>query len=325
MSKYLKTIISLLFCGALLLTGCTTPKSSLPKELVGQPADNPDTLNLLTPNFFLSRDDDAGEDKQQWVDEMSARYGVTLNIVSDGYKDGKRTNDAINQMLNTLYGRASFEGMVYVYDYDILAKAIQNDTAVPLEDYLAGNPAWNALPAELKSAFTVDGHLYAIPNLLDWNMNARSICTDTLEQTGINVTDLNSFQEYALALKKTGKYESVLGSTGADCLGDILNAYGLYTVKYSGHPFSYDPTEDCVVDFLTKDTAITALEYLRGLYADGVLKLYTNNSSNPYKDFTAGTCATYYDEFMLSDKYTEVYFMKRNEVAFKTRNRKNPI
>lgn len=239
---------------------------------------------------------------------MFVRYGVRLDVVSDGYKDGKRVNDANNQLYGVLYGRSSFGGIAFIGSYETLARAAQNGTAVPLEGYLADNPAWNALPEDIKSMFMLDGHVYAIPSSCFWSMNARGFYTETLEQTGVEVTDLDTFREYTLALQKTGEYEYIFGSIDTNGLGDILNAYGLYADRGGGHPFSYDPAEDCFVDFLTKDSAVAALEYLRGLYGAGMLRLSFNASSDyPLQDFTGGVCPSYYGQHLIGEGYTDVY------------------
>jgi hypothetical protein len=62
-----------------------------------------------------------------------------------------------------------------------------------------------------------------------------------------------------------------------------------------------------MVDFLTKGEAVSALEYLRGLYADGVLKLYSRGTADPYHDFINGVSATLYDSYQLTgESYTQI-------------------
>ncbi|HNX14980.1 MAG TPA: ABC transporter substrate-binding protein [Oscillospiraceae bacterium] len=307
MKKIFTALLSMLVCGALLLAGCGNPSAALPGELFGKNLDVPDALNLLVPSFFSNSQADTAGLKREWLDAMSVRYGVNINILTNEYKDGQRVSDVNSQMYSALYGKSAFAGLIYVSGYDTLVRAIQNGTAVALDDYLADNPAWKALPEDIRSMYLVDGHIYAVPASCYWDMYARSVYTDSLTQTGIQVTDLNSLREYALALKQAGTYDYAIGSAGTDGLGDILNAFGLYADGYSGHPFSYDPGEDSVVDFLTKDSSISALKYLRELYAVGALKLIPyNKTSNPYNNFISGESATNYDEYTIDEKYTEV-------------------
>jgi len=308
MKNLLRHTVLLFICAVLLLTGCaSTSKSSFPKDLFAQNLDNPQILNLLAPSFFADSGDGVADLKQQWLDNMSSRYDVIFNVVSNEYQDGERVTNAYSQTNDVVAGKTTFAGLVSINNDNSLVQAIQKGIAVPLEEYLAENPIWNALPEEIKSMFMMDGHIYAIPASSDWSMNARSIYTDSLEQTGIEVSDLNSLRDYVVALKKAATYQYVLGSTGLDNVSDILNAYGLYIDDYSGHPFSYDPAEDCIVDFLTKDSAIPALTYLRELVTAGAFNMRYYNRTNPYDDFVAGTCATYYGDIMLDEKYTQVF------------------
>ncbi len=274
------------------LGACGTIATSLPKDLFGKTINYPKVLNLLSPYFFSDSDATTAAMKQEWLEQMSARYGVELNFVSNEYQDGTLTNSVNTQMRDVINGRSSFAGMVTVTSCEMLNNAVKNGVAVPLENYLADNPVWNALPEEIKSMYTIDGHIYAIPSSCTWMMKARFIAPDSLTQTGIEVTDLHSFREYALALMKTGKYQYVLGSEVLAGVGDILNAYGLYAGTYDS--FSYDPVEDCIVDFLTKGEAVTALEYLRELYTAGALKINFDNNGQNAQDFNNGVCASRY-------------------------------
>ncbi len=56
MKKLINLLVSLMICGLMLLSGCGTPSTSLPSELVGKTTANPDTLNIVSKNFFWNRD-----------------------------------------------------------------------------------------------------------------------------------------------------------------------------------------------------------------------------------------------------------------------------
>ncbi|HNX14973.1 MAG TPA: hypothetical protein PK854_09230 [Oscillospiraceae bacterium] len=292
MKSLFKFFVSLLICGAILLSGCAnSSKSSLPKDLAGKTMNYPKVLNLLSPYFFSDSDETTAAMKQEWLDKMSARYGVELNFTAD------------TQVSEVFYGRSSFPGMVTMTNCEMLNNAVKSGTAVPLEAYLADNPVWNALPEEIKSMYTIDGHIYAVPSSCTWLMRTRSIAADSLTKTGIEVTDLKSFREYALALMKTGDYQYVLGSDALTGVVDILNAYGLYSDTFDS--FSYDPGEDCIVDFLTKGEAVTALEYLRELYSAGALKMsFDYSSQSAQEDFSNGICAANYGYNMSDENKT---------------------
>ena len=161
MKKTMKVFVSLLICGLLLLTGCTTISTSLPNELVGKTGEYPETLNIIAPYFFWDRrttDDNAENAKQQWLDEMSERYGVDINVISNSYAEDGTFNSAYKAQTET------FSGLVQTEDMYVLQSAIDSNSAVPLDDYLADNAIWNALPESIKSTYKVNGHIYAIPS-----------------------------------------------------------------------------------------------------------------------------------------------------------------
>lgn len=144
----------MLLCGLLILSGCGTPSTSLPSELVGQSSNYTQTLNILAPSFFYSESDENAEKaKQQWLDEMSARYNAKINVTSITYKDGTIDYTATQQQINVIYGKENFSGFVEINSIDMLKMMADHGWVFPLEDYLVDNPIWNALPAEVKSTF----------------------------------------------------------------------------------------------------------------------------------------------------------------------------
>jgi len=132
------------------------------------------------------------------------------------------------------------------------------------------------------------------------------ITDEALEETGITVADLQSFSDFAKAYtKSTGK--AVATSYYLEYLTDILNAFGLYNMNYTlNTSFSYDPTEDCCVDFLTKDAAVDALEYLRELYQAGALDISFDDSVDVYTDFNDGISCTVYGQYFDNENCTEI-------------------
>ncbi len=300
MKNIFKFTVSLLACGLLLLTGCgTASKTSLPSELAGKSNNYSRTLNILAPSFYYSiSDENAEKAKQQWLDEMSARYGAKINIISNTYNNGTPDYSAGEQWQNVMNREDSFQGFVEITSIDALKRMADDSRVLPLEDYLADNPIWNALPDEIKSTFEIDGHIYAIPTGISYTLYSRFIRNDALEQTGMSVSDLETLKQFSIAYTKaTGKY--ALNSFDTVYLKDILNAFGLYYGDIS-RPFGYDPTEDSMVDFLTKGVAVDALEYLRDLYDAGVL----------YVDFNIETNHTAYDNF-INGQNASIYTYKK--------------
>ncbi|HNX14436.1 MAG TPA: ABC transporter substrate-binding protein [Oscillospiraceae bacterium] len=306
MKNIFKFTVSLLVC-EILLSGCGTPSTSLPGELVGKSKNYSQTLNIIDPSFFYSASDDNAENaKQQWLDEMSARYGVKINVTSGVYNNPTLGASIEKRWENILYGKESFPGLVNIDSIDILKTIVDDSRALPLDDYLADNPIWNALPEEIKSTFKIDGHIYAIPTSLSYSFNSRFISDDAIELTGITVNDLDTLKEFSNTYTQaTGNY--AMKSFGINQLRDIFSAFGLY-YNTSTRPFGYDPTEDCMVDFLTKDAAIDALKYLRELYTAGALysDFDTKTDDTTYDDISSGKIASIFDPLKKPDNCTEL-------------------
>jgi len=295
MKKRFKLAISIMACGLMLLTGCGTSSASLPSELIGQTNKNPDTINVMAPSFFSNADDKNVEsEKQQWLDEMSQRYGVNFNITSSINKDGTYDFSVLSQISDIVNGKTQFSGLVNISSINNLKIAIESGVALPLENYLADNPVWNSLPDEIKRAFEIDGHIYAIPTFVTQMLNARIIHNEALQQTGITVTDLESFKQFAVSYAELTGKPAVTSYKLWDC-DDILNAFGLYTGISVNKQFGYDPTEGSIVDFLTKDSSVEALGYLRELYNAGAFRMDFDNLNASHDNFTDETSASIYE------------------------------
>ena len=171
MKKLLKHTFSLLCCGLILLSGCTsTPQSSLPEELRAPNTNYPDTVNILAPYIFQHTTAvNADQIKQQWIDEMSQRYGVKFNILTNSYTEsGEYDASASSKVRDVQFGDTTYKGLFQISGLSSSNASLNinleyGDNIVPLEDYLTDNPTWNALPEDFKSIFEMDGHIYAIP------------------------------------------------------------------------------------------------------------------------------------------------------------------
>lgn len=287
MKKLINLFISFLICGLLLLSACASlPSTSLPSELRAKSGNYPNSINIIAPDFFkFTGAPDADQAKQKWQDGMSERYGVKFNIFRDYYALSKSSSSASSK---TYYLNSVNKSSVHYLP----------DSYLPLDDYLADNPVWNALPEDFKSLFEVDGHIYAIPaSVSEGVQKARVIHNEALQKAGVTVTNLKSFLAFAENYRKKTGYPA--DSSVFSDLTDILNAFGLYPGTSEYIPFSYDPTADCYVDWLTKPAAVEALEYIRKL----------NNSKSQFgKD--AEQLDGLFDSGILASRYVPYYDYK---------------
>ncbi len=306
MKNSFKLTVSSLVCGLLLLTGCGTATTLLPGELVGQTGEYPKSVNILAPDFFKETGAaDADQAEKQWLDKMSLRYGVKLNVFSNEYEYSQNLN-------SSAAGQASegekFIGLKSINSGFEFKSGISDGSYIPLEEYLADNPVWNALPEDFKSLFKVGGHIYAIPTSVTRAQCARIIHDEALRETGMTVTDLGSFYDFAVAYaKKAGQGTGrgrFAGTFMMPEVTDILNAFGLYPGNDPYTQFNYDPAADCYTDWLTKDTAVSALEYLRELFNAGALGV--SSMEEIAQLFDNGIFASEYDPYYDDDNCTEV-------------------
>jgi len=310
MKKLFKLAVSLLICGLMLLSGCSNASTSLPSELTGQTGDYPKSVNIYAPDFFTNVSAEIAENtKKLWLEEMSQRYGVKFNIISEYYQENTDSSASSKETEEQTEDAALGLVSVSTEYISTIKVRIVNEVYMPLEGYLENNAVWNALPDDFKSLFEINGHIYAIPTSVSRIQSARIIHNEALKSTGGTVTDLDSFRDFSLAYEKVTGTAASKGMYFSD-VRDILNAFGLYPGIDIGTPFTYDPTEDCYVDFMTKGTTVEALEYLRGLYNAGAL--YGGMDANLSKinaTFDSGIFASAYDQYYDYEDCTEVLTM----------------
>jgi len=221
MGKPLKISISLLVCGSIFLTGCGTASTSLPSELAGKTGNYPAAINIYAPDFFTnSSAGNAETAKQEWLDEMSERYDVNFRVYSNSntYSESSNSSAADQETDDT-----SSAGIVSVSTDSIssLKYGIKTGNYIPLEDYLADNAVWNALPDDFKSLFEVDGHIYAIPASVS---RVQYIFAATI-MTREDKTVQQMINEYK---------EKMLNMGGNDMLDEMNAAIGKKTAYYYG-------------------------------------------------------------------------------------------
>ncbi|HPS34439.1 MAG TPA: hypothetical protein PK854_04155 [Oscillospiraceae bacterium] len=289
MKKLFKLAVSLFICGLLLLSGCgSVTTTSLPKELIEKSGDYPKSINLIAPDFFkYTGAPNAEEAKQKWLDDMSERYGVNINIFGN-YGEANKSGSGSSSLRSV--NKSSVHYLPESY--------------IPLDDYLADNPVWNSLPEDFKSLFKVKGHIYAIPaSVSEGVLKARVFHDEALLTAGVTVTDLNSFLAFAENYRKKNGYP--VDSSVFSGVTDILNAFGLFPGTDEYTPFSYDPTADCYVDWLTKPAAAGALEYIQKL--NNYKSLAWKNAEQIDELFNSGMLASRYVPYYDYINCTEVF------------------
>jgi len=292
-SKVLGIVLSAFIAvSAVFTSGCAkalTSGPAIPKSTMG---DYPKSVDIAYPGFFYpsnyNRNDvyDA-ENGDKWIDNISIRYDVDLNVTTN-------TNDANGIIRSLLSGSRTADvvtGFVYMSNANLVEMYADPRTIQPLEGYLENNPVWKSLPQAVRDAFTVDGHVWAIPcAYMTVSPQVRAYDPDILSSVGMEapetVEDFSIFTQKAAALQKNGVSKNTITDPMCSypyyCAADILRAYGIYTSGYG--LISYDPVEDCITDGFLKPDAEEALSYLRDLYTKGVLDMeFTGDNVNAYR------------------------------------------
>ncbi len=314
MNHHYKPLVSLFVSCLLFLAACAPSSTSLPDELRAKNINYPESVSIIAPDFFKATGAvNTDRIRQQWLDETSARYGITLHIypnynayVNDtGYEafpkkpgyntDGPPRVSKDVEPAPTPAPKPEYVGLTQIGSVEALKKAVTgSDSYMPLDDYLADNPVWKALPEDFKSIYEINGRIYAIPTSVSPIQNARIIHNEALQKTGIAVTDLDSFRNFALNYIQNAK--KATDSATVSEVADILTAFGLYSGKDGSVQFNYDPTADCFVDWMTKPAAVDALTYLRELTNAGALSYRHATKTDFFKmGLWASKYAPYFD------------------------------
>ncbi|HOP11135.1 MAG TPA: hypothetical protein PK629_06570 [Oscillospiraceae bacterium] len=288
-----KRIFVIILVAVFLIGGCSPSGSetSVPKinyEDLSLPTD----LEIVAPAFFYNYGDDTltVDERNEWTDAMSERYGVYITVtvpVDTTYSSTMQ--EAYNQNIH---------GVVNVGGLDVVQYFKDGGAILPLDDYLADNPAWLSLPEEMRNMYMIDGHIWAIPSSFYYTMKTRSFRTDWLEQLGLEVpTDLDSLREYALAVANSDIEGAAIGG-GADLSWalDILNAFGVRIDSSGQFGYAYDPETGTFIDGFLQSEAAEALQYLRELYeADAFdTNLWNMTSEDVWEALDNGEYGSYY-------------------------------
>jgi len=197
-SMFLKAIslilMSLVLVSSVFIGGCADSDTSSPLFPKAGKRDYPQTMDLAYPGFFYRNNSYDVENGDKWLEDISTRYGVDLNVTTNA-------NDAYGIIKSLLTGGHTAEivtGFVYMNSTNLVDMYANHENILPLEDYLKDNPIWLSLPQEIRDAFTVDGHIWAIPcYYYNLTPQIRIYDSEILDALGMQApTTLDEFAEY---------------------------------------------------------------------------------------------------------------------------------
>ena len=271
----MKRVIAFLLLFCLLAVGCDGAAMTSSEQPVIQPIEglkvvgDPTSVTLVNGNFF-----DGGNEEYAaaWKENMSAG-GVTFNVVVPQLAQDQTLADYILAQDGSLDG-----AFVYVSDYETLAALITAQAVVPLDKYLKDDEVYASLSADFTGAYSINGYTWAIPAdgayVLPWTRSWRSSALG--EGAGL-AEDVETLKTTLAAVK--GKQKYALYSVGASGFYDVFAAFGAPLADYTT-PIGYQKQTGNVIDAMLCDGAREALEYLRELYAQGLIN--PDFSTNSY-------------------------------------------
>ncbi len=289
MSKRIFAII----LAVMILAGCS-PASSGTSSPIFKHSDLslPTDLEIVAPGFFYNYGDSTltTDERNEWTNAMSDRYGVYITVTVP-------VDTSYNQIISQAYNQ-EIHGIVNVSGLDMVQYYKDGGAILPLDEYLADNPAWLSLPEEMRNMYRFDGHIWAIPSSFYYTMKTRSFRTDWLRQLGLQVpTDLAGFKEYALAVANSDiEGTAICGGADLSWAMDILNAFGVRIDASGNLGYAYDPESGTYIDGFLQPRALDALQYLRDLYEAGAVNenIWDQTSEEIWGALSNGRFGSYY-------------------------------
>ena len=289
-----KRIFAVILVSVVLISGCSGPNSSKSSSPIFN-HDNlslPTDLEIVAPGFFYNNGDGSvtTDERNEWTDVLSERYGVYITVTVP-------VDTTYNSILSQAYNQ-EIHGIVNVPGLDVVQYFKDGGAILPLDDYLADNPAWLALPEHMRNMYMIDGHIWAIPSSFYYTMKTRSFRTDWLQQLGLqNPTDLASLKEYALAVANSGiEGNAICGGADLSWAMDILNAFGVRIDASGNLGYAYDPDTGTYIDGFLQPEALDALQYLRDLYQAGAIEenVWDQANEDIWNSLSDGQYGSYY-------------------------------
>ncbi len=290
----IRRIFAVILVAVVFICGCTGPNSSKTSSPIFDHDDLslPTDLEIVAPGFFYNYGDGivTTDEQKEWTDAMSERYGVYITVTVP-------VDTSYNTMLAQAYNQ-EIHGIVNVPGMDVVQYYKDGGAILPLDEYLADNPAWLALPEEMRNMYTIDGHIWAIPSSFYYTMKTRSFRTDWLQQLGLQTpTDLASLKAYALAVANSDiEGTAIAGGADLSWAMDILNAFGVRIDASGALGYAYDPETGIYVDGFLQSQAVEALQYLRDLYEVGAVEenIFDQASEDIWEALDNGKYGSYY-------------------------------
>lgn len=315
-----------------LLIACTsndpvlesTPSNSL---VINQAKDTEDIEIELTISTDASHgyifEDEWKSEVVSWQEELSLKYGV---VVSLNYISAYRLDTFINgTYLEEAIKDDGLSGLIQLKDYEItnLAKLIDLQLILPLDEYLVENKAFNNLPGYLLNPYIINDKLYAIPAGNSGFPSIRLISKELLAKTQQPIPKtLSEYYEVLVDIKSNGdSVPMVTNDTGNYVynIKDLFYANGCYPSFTGFSSISYDPLTNAVEDYMLKPGALETYQYIDHLIGNQLLQIKNVDSFDHFS--SDARYGSYYGEMTeysqkLIDDYDIIWYLEGSNNKF---------
>jgi ABC-type glycerol-3-phosphate transport system substrate-binding protein len=269
------------------------------KEGTGAAAGMPEVYEF-TKAYFFGEPGDNPEQKAEWVDWMSERYGTQFKANAFPRPE-YMTKFALAMQAGDIKGLGWIFGGTYMSDYHA-----DGSSMVIEDEWLADNPTWQSLPAYMKNANKRDDQLLAMPNSFERTLAFnRGVRLDWLENLGMDKPEtIYELWDVVKAFTENdpdgnGKDDTIgMTSAGVWNIQDIFHSYDAHCNHVGAHLIVPGPNDNgSWVDGMLKPGAEEALTWLRDAYEAGYLdqEIFTNGGSDMRDRMSSGQYgSTYY-------------------------------
>lgn len=243
MARWMHTLVLPLLGTALLLSGCGTPApSETPTPTGGTEVVTYD----LAFNVWGYQDQFQGGEKPKYYDlvaeeinrRLEAERGYRLNFIPLSYP----AESAVERINIELASQKKIEMVKMMTYVNVVQNFIQKDLAHDLSQGLSesGKTLWGKIPEKAWKEYTVDGKVYAMPNV-DFPFNACAwIRGDWLKKASLDMPTTLEELEHVMQVFRDGDLD---GNGKDDTVPMIANYDYLITFLYglfSSHPGDYE-------------------------------------------------------------------------------------
>ena len=204
---------------------------------------------------------------------LEEQANVDIKFVTSGWGE-------INQVRNLAL--ASDEDIDIYHHMDLSPQWIEDGVIIPLDDYITPEDhpyLYGLVHSDMFSAMKRDGHVYYIPMIaegFDWVFLVRQ---DWMDELGLDYpTNEVEFRELLQAFKDRDPDGRTVGwqieGTGGGfrrTMLPVFTAFGVPTSFFNQEQNFYVSDDGQLEPIVTSDNMKAALQYMNGLYADGLI------------------------------------------------------